>query len=530
MNNNKLRLTKRGAVIATLIVACTFTVSSCTDDFVDLNTPPNQISESNIDVGLLGQAFAQSQWSGMLGLHWVFQIGENLFADLYAQYFATTAENFDSDQYVEVGRWINLLWVRFYGNGARQLSFIENFTTENESLELPNALAKVWKVQLYHRITDYWGPILYSQYGNGETTVTYDSQQDIYMDFFTTLDEALAVLNNNRGSAVFEGHDQVYDGDVDSWITFANSLRLRLAMRIRYVDPAKAQAEAEKAVAAGVMTANSHNAMLLTAAGSENPHTTITNWGEFRMSSAMESLLEGYDDPRIGVYFSPAKDGDSDGDGSAFEGMRNGLPRIQKGAVLNPQFSDMGPMWLPPRRGGTDIRVMGVSEVYFLRAEGALIGWNMGGTAKDLYEEGIRMSMTESRIGADMASIDAYIAGTSLPSAPQDTWSTPPLTDIPVAFDTGGSSERQLEQIITQKWLAIYPDGMEAWAEYRRTGYPKLYPIIESQNPRVGVNDVMRRMTFVSSEYDNNGEATQAAVSLLGGPDENDTKLWWDAK
>ncbi|MCY4204328.1 MAG: SusD/RagB family nutrient-binding outer membrane lipoprotein [Bacteroidetes bacterium] len=512
------------------MVACTFSVSSCTDDFVDLNTPPNQISEGNIDVGLLGQAFARSQWSGMLGLHWVFQIGENLFADLYAQYFATTAENFDSDQYVEVGRWIDLLWTQFYGTGARELSFIETFTSENEGLELPNALAQIWKVQLYHRITDYWGPILYSQYGNGETTVAYDSQQDVYMDFFSTLDDALAVLNQNRGGAVFAGHDQVYNGNVDSWITFANSLRLRLAMRIRYVDPAKAQAEAEKAIAAGVMTDNSHNAMMLTAAGSENPHTTITNWGEFRMSSAMESLLEGYDDPRIGVYFSPAKDGDSDGDGSPFEGMRNGLPRIQKGAVLNPQFSDMGPMWLPPRRGGTDIRVMGVSEVYFLRAEGALQGWNMGGTVQDLYEEGIRMSMTESRIGADMASIDAYIASTDLPSAPQDSWSTPPLSDIPVAFDSGGSAERQLEQIITQKWLALYPDGMEAWAEYRRTGYPKLYPIIESQNPRVSASEVMRRMTFVSSEYDNNAEATQAAISLLGGPDENDTRLWWDAK
>ena len=140
------------------------------------------------------------------------------------------------------------------------------------------------------------------------------------------------------------------------------------------------------------------------------------------------------------------------------------------------------------------------------------------------------MSMTESRIGADMASIDAYIASTDLPSAPQDSWSTPPLSDIPVAFDSGGSAERQLEQIITQKWLALYPDGMEAWAEYRRTGYPKLYPIIESQNPRVSASEVMRRMTFVSSEYDNNAEATQAAISLLGGPDENDTRLWWDAK
>ena len=523
---------KEWGVLLVLAAVLPFAVSSCTDDFVSLNTPPHQISEGSIDVSLLGQAFARSQYYGMQGSPGAFQLGQSLFADLYSQYFATTAENFDSDQFVEVGRWINGFWRSFYGDGARSLDFVETFSTENEGLELPNAVAKVWRVQLYHRMTDYWGPVLYSNFGNGETSVPYDSQKDIYMDFFTTLDEALAVLNQNRGGSVFAGHDQVFDGSVDRWITFANSLRLRLAMRIRYVDAAKAKTEAEKAVAAGVMMDNSHNAMLKTTAASRNPYNIITNWGEFRMSSAMESLLEGYKDPRAGVYFSPAGDGDSDGDGSPYEGMRNGLPRVQKGSVLNSQYSDMGKDWLPPGKGGTNpvIRIMGAAEVYLLRAEGAVQGWNMGGSAKDLYETGIRMSLTESRIGADMATADAYIAGTSLPADPQDSWSTPPLSDIPVAFDTGGSAERQLEQIITQKWLALYPDGWEAYAEYRRTGYPKLYPIIESQNPRVGVDEIMRRMTFVSSEYDDNGEATTAAVSLLGGPDENDTRVWWDAK
>lgn len=527
-----LHTTKKWRLLAVLAAVLPFTLSSCTDDFVSLNTPPHQISEANIDVGLLGQAFAQSQYFGMLGSPGTFQLGQSLFADLYSQYFATTAENFDSDQYVEVGRWIDGFWRSFYGRGARELAFVESFTEENEGLELPNAVIKVWKVQLFHRMTDYWGPVLYSQFGNGETSVAYDSQQDIYTDFFTKLDEAVAVLEQNRGGSVFAGHDQVFDGNVDAWITFANSLRLRLAMRIRYADPGKAKTESEKAVAAGVMTDNSHNAMLLTTANSRNPYNVITNWGEFRMSSAMESLLEGYNDPRKDIYFSPSVDGDSDGDGSPHEGMRNGLPRVQKGSVLNSQYSDMGTIWLPPNKGGTNppIRVMSAAEVYLLRAEGAVQGWNMGGSAKDLYDLGIQMSITESRVGGDMAAANAYAAGTSLPADPQDQWASPPLSDIPVAFDEGGSAERQLEQIITQKWLALYPDGWEAYAEYRRTGYPRLYPIIESQNPRIPVDGVMRRLTFVSSEYDNNGEATQAAVGLLGGPDENDTKVWWDKK
>jgi len=234
----------------------------------------------------------------------------------------------------------------------------------------------------------------------------------------------------------------------------------------------------------------------------------------------------------VGTYFSQAVDGDRDGDGSPYEGMRNGLPRTDKGSELNTDYSDMGTNWLNANRGGINppIRVMGAAEVYFLRAEGALLGWQMGGTAEQLYNEGIRMSMSEERIGAPSDAVDAYIASTNTPVSPDDEWGTAPLSDIPVAFESGASQERQLEQIITQKWLALYPDAWEAFAEYRRTGYPRLYPIIESQNTKLAEGDIFRRMTFVSSEYDTNGDAVQEATNLLGGEDANDTRLWWDAK
>jgi hypothetical protein len=85
---------------------------------------------------------------------------------------------------------------------------------------------------------------------------------------------------------------------------------------------------------------------------------------------------------------------------------------------------------------------------------------------------------------------------------------------------------------MTQKWLAIYPNGWEAWAELRRTGYPKQYARVQSENPDVGVNDVMRRMIYVASEFDTNGDAVQAAIAgpELGGADKNNTKVWWDNK
>ena len=527
MTNRALHACGACILIATALVP----LASCTDDFNALNTPDDQIVVDQVDANLVGQAFAQSQYRGMYGLHWQFQISTSLFADLYAQYFATTAENFDSDQYVEVGRWIDLAWTSFYGNAAPQIDFVEDLT-EEQGLDVQNAAAKIWRVQLYHRITDYWGPIIYSEFGSGETSVAYDAQEDVYKDFFQTLDEAIAVLEQNRDGSAFGTNDQLYGGDVNQWLKYANSLRLRLAMRVRYVEPALAQSEAEKAIAGGVMEGNGDNAIILTTENSRNPYTTITDWGEFRMSSAMESVLEGYEDPRKEVYYSPAVDGDNDGDSSPYEGMRNGLPRTEKGPALNSIYSDMGVDWLNDNRGGSNppLRVMAASEVYFLRAEGALEGWNMGGSAEEFYNEGIRLSMSESRIGAPTSDIDAYISSTSTPVSPEDAWGSPPLSDIPVAFQTGADKERQLEQIITQKWLALYPDGWEAFSEYRRTGYPTLYPIINSANPNLAEDAVFRRMTFVDSEFSNNQAATEAAIGLLGGPDQNDTRLWWDVK
>jgi len=513
------------------MLVLTLFLGGCTDDFEPLNTPQDELIADNLGTNLLGQAFSQAQYRGVYGLHWQHQISQALFSDLYAQYFATTAANFDSDQYVEVGRWIDLAWGAFYEDAAPQLDLVLNKTAE-EGLELEHAVAQVWKVQMYHQITDYWGPAMYSEFGNGEKVVPYDSQQEIYNDFFSTLEEAVGVLEQHRGENAFGSNDLMYGGNVNQWIRFANSLRLRLAMRVRYVNSSLAQDQAEAAVSGGVIESNQDIAEVKTTSNNRNPYFTITNWGEFRMSSAMESSLEGFDDPRIETYFSPAAGGDSDGDGSSYEGMRNGLPRQNKVPALNENHSDMGISWLPGGKGGTNanISVMRAAEVFFLRAEGALQGWNMGGTAEDLYNQGIRASLNEERFDVSSDEIDAYVNSSNTPEPPQDQWNTPAMSDIPVAFESGASQERQLEQIITQKWLALYPDSWEAYAEHRRTGYPRLYSIIKSLNPDVAKDETMRRMTYVSSEFSTNSEAVNNAIDMLDGPDQNDTRLWWDAK
>lgn len=530
-----------GLGLLALFVA--FIAVSCTD-FTELNTPSDRLTAENLDASLLGQQFAQSQFHGARGNAGGggLQIGKNLFADLYAQYFATTAENFDSDQNVPVGNWLNAAWNYPYGTPGPQIQGLIDFTEEN-SLPVLNALGKIWKVYIFHTTTDYWGPIIYSEFGNGETSVPYDSQEAVYNAFFADLDSAIGVLTANQSATPFVGHDLIYNGNATQWIKFANSLRLRLAMRVVYADAALAQSQAEAAVghAVGVIEDNADNALVATGTNSRNPMNTITNWGEFRMSATMESFLNGYDDPRASRMFNFPVDPNFD---SEYRGLRNGLPRPDKGVTVNALYSDMADRWRPDNSGGfPGIEVMRAAEVWFLRAEGELRGWDMGvASAQAAYETGIRTDMEDAEYGAvDPADITAYISSTATPedytNPDQPSWDHAAVTDVEIAWDNvaflaagGGINETNLEQIITQKWLALYPDGMEAWAEARRTGYPKMFERIQSTNPDVDANEMMRRVPFTDNERSNNSAAVDAAEGLLGGPDNAATKLWWDKK
>ena len=277
------------------------------------------------------------------------------------------------------------------------------------------------------------------------------------------------------------------------------------------------------------MTDNDDNAVITTTADAMHPLTTITNWGEFRMSALMESFLKGYNDPRLEIYFSPSINGDSDGDGNAFEGLRNGQPTEAKSIKLNGNHSNVHVRWQPEERGGTNpsIKVMSASEAYFLRAEGALEGWEMGGTAASLYELGIRASLIEIMHPTDSV-VNAYLQSIAIPTASDED--SPPTTDVPVKFDESAAKERQLEQVITQKWIALFPDGWEAFSELRRTGYPKTYPLIEVENPDLRGDEIFRRLTFVDSEHADNPEGLTGAAILLKGPDNNATHVWWDKK
>lgn len=535
--------------VAVLAVLLTMGTVSCTDQFDELNKPRAQLTADQMDASMIGFAFAEAQHLGMRSWYQ----GNNLFAGEYSQFHATIHPNFASSNFNGPGSWSNLLMEGFYSNtaygaAANQLDLVlKNTATNNQKPE--NALAKIWKVALYHRQTDYWGPIIYSNFGSGKTSVPFDSQKDIYYDFFKILDEAAVDLRAANPAVKIFGisggsHDLVYDGNVLKNLKFLNSLRLRLAIRISYIEPAKAKQEAEKAASApeGFIINNADNALSKVKIDGTNVNklSTITYISEFVLSSTLASLMNGYEDPRIPVYTQPCC-GRLTPASAVFGGLvgfRNGNPPSQRGTNLDLQYSYVGKKWLPINNGGTNEpdHIMEAAEVFFLRAEGALRGWNMGGTAQQLYNEGIKASI-KFRTTASDAVIDAYVNSTKTPAKPLDRFgkpdvrNSPPVSDIPVLYQAGGSFERQLEQIITQKWLALFPmNDTEAWAERRRTGYPRGYAIVESANPALTRTQLVRRLIYPPNSYSTNRTATEAALVLLGGPDTYATRLWWDAK
>jgi hypothetical protein len=509
------------------ILLFTMFLSGCTKNFEKINTDPNKVTEITIENA--PYFFANAVNYGSIQDIGTYNIIPQCHQDMWVQYFAPVG-SWLTDKF-DVMQWFFFHWDGIYYHTLPHLNKIIEIT---EGVDQPVcAIAKIWKVYSVHILTDLYGPIPYSQACKGQLSTPYDSQESIYNNFFELLDQAITDLKAADPAVhPFGNEDVIYQGDIKKWLKFANSLRLRLAIRISYVNPAKAKTEAEKAVADGVMLdagesiltngTMGDNAMIKVTANSQNPLNFIVAWNSMCMSGAMESYLKGYGDPRMYQYFSSNKNG-------MYHGIPNGLNDAEWGAqpyTTMDSLCNAGPQFSPDLMNSNPFNVMYTAESYFLRAEGALNGWNMGGTAKDLYEQGITASMHQWGI-TDETKIDNYMNGTSTPIPLNDYFHTPAVCDIPVAFSP--YSNIQLQQIITQKWLALFPDACEAWSELRRTGYPKLYAIKTSVNPDIPAGSMISRIPFVGPEKDLNAAAVSAATALLGtGGDKASTKLWWN--
>ncbi len=510
-----------------LSVLCLLVVmSSCTRDFEEINTDRTRIEV--LAPKQLDKLFSTAEYAGITNTdQWAggYQLVQSLASDEQAQFFSCTQAAFPSDRNAMVGRWINGGWSAFL-QGATTLAEIIKQTegTAPAPDPLREAVAKIWKVYIYMPMTDAFGPIPYSQVGSGEDVIGYDSQESIYMDFFKILTEATGVLSQNADKKAFATGDVIYDGDLAKWLKLGNSLRLRAAIRIskKLPDVAKTQAEAAIAASGGMVITNGDNAnMRPTPPNYLNPLGVISEWGEFRMSAAMESVLKGYQDPRMPMYFAPAKNT------GLFKGIRNGLSILQMSDAYNSNDnnSNVVPRFQNAANGTEPHTLYVAAETWFNMAEAALNGWSVGSfTAKECYEKGIAASMEQWGVSG----YASYLTSTNTPQALGDAYNTPALSNIPVAF--GASLDVQREQVGTQKWLALYPSmSPEAWAEFRRTGYPKLYPRLNNENPDASTDAAsVKRLIFPPDEATINAAGYQSGLELLGGPDKTSTKLWWN--
>ncbi|MGV8090547.1 MAG: SusD/RagB family nutrient-binding outer membrane lipoprotein [Mangrovibacterium sp.] len=438
--------------------------------------------------------------------------------------------------------WHNTGFSRHYNTCIPVLQSILEITKDNN---IPAySIALIFKVYVMHQLTDLWGPVPYTKAGSGEEKVPYESQKDVYYLMFKDLNDAIssltAAVQKEPGLSVFGAGDMIYNGDASRWIRFGNTLRLRLAMRISNIDPDKAKQEAEAAAAGATLETNNDDALcdVTSWASTGNGLPRMESFFQDIMSSTMESFMVGYNDPRLSEYWSPVVyDATMDAAGylaefknnvGGYHGMTRGYetqwnPYTRAHSKYGPRFKDGNQLITP-------INMMHAAEAYFLKAEGAWRGWNMGGNAQSFYEKGIEISIKQWKGTSFPATeISNYINSTATPADPGNyPYYDSPTTNIPVKFSS--DRDKQYEQIITQKWLALFPISIEAFADYRRTRLPKLhakkYSVNANVNPALG--QIVTRLPFVSSEITTQPDEVEKAVELLGGPDLESTPLWWD--
>lgn len=534
--------------------AILLTAAACTGDYLDINSNQSQPGDLSADGFALVSSmtnicstvtpsdvnctqFVDCLLGGTLGGY--FSDGANF----QNSFIRNNAPDNWSSVFLKDSKIISTLYTN--------ISMVEGYC-ENTGEVVPLAVANIIKVAAMNRVTDCYGPIPYSAIGfEGAVKTPYDSQEEVYNQFFAELATARQQLLDNRTAVLSPLVDKVYAGDVDKWIRFCNSLQLRLAMRISYANPTLAQQKAEDAVNpinGGVIESNDQNATWKNYEISTNSMRTaiMYNAHDSRPSAEIACYLNGYNDPRLPKYLTesatndasyasapePFKDEDGnwmkspEGVSCQYIGIRRGWQTFN--TTWSVRFSDI---ILP---GNTPALWLNASEVCFLRAEGiAVFGWDLGGSAETFYNKGIQLSMEDYGVGDGYAD---YVADeTSVPAQFYDptglnNWSGT-IPAVTIKWDESLTAEEKQQKIITQKWIANWKLGNESWADYRRTGYPFLIPVAYSGSAEVDINRGPQRMPYPAAEYTDNLANVQVAVSdYLQGPDNLATKLWWACK
>ena len=476
---NKLRTIRTPAAIAAVALA----IGACDNGITNLNTNPN-----SPDVATPEFLFANATEAAISRV-----FGAGLHMDitaLWAQHYAEHRFSLE-DRYSIADGLISGHWSGFYAGPLQDLQETIALSVEDER---PNAAAQARILQswTYSIVTDLWGDVGYTEALQGRdptsgSSPALDPQSEIYDALFAELDAAQASFVPDGRELV--GADLLYGGDTEAWRKFANSLRLRLAMRLSNVDATQGAAEFTAALADGVFESNADNARLdyIDNGTNLNPiHAYVRDRDDHSVSATLVDTLISLSDPRLPIYANPTA-------GGTYVGQPNGSlaqPALTAISKIGSFFSDPD----------APVFVMTYAEVLFLRAEAAERGWTTEDAAA-LYAAAIRASMEQ--VGVASGDIDTYLA------------------QAEVQYNAAGTTP--LQQIGLQKWIALYGNGVEAWSEWRRTGVPALLPGPDALND----GNIPRRLTYPQREYSLNGANIEAAEARQGGATLNDT-VWWD--
>lgn len=523
---------------------------SCSD-FDDMNVDPEHLGGGNLNYNLL---FTGAQVQA-LGSDWDVWRNGIIYCSTMMQH--TTSVGWVANYvFYDYNNDYNTAYWQVYSSdnrGAiREIINIIDQWRDKGGFANDYQIARILKAYMFHRMTDLHGDIPYSEVGRIKEGIgypKYDTQEFIYNDLLKELDEAQAAINGSESQ--LGNADLYYHGDAGKWKKFANSLILRVAMRLSKVDADKAKTWVAKAVNNGLFESVDDNAMLVHTDGtpaddSAEPYAKIfsdADAGTFFISETFMDMLKNANDPRVPLIGSVCTDPIAKYSNPAYEkGVSD--PDRQKGLPVG--YEDGGPAgfafseWpgyaalngadyksvfsVPSRYTYGDPKtaptmIVTHAENQLLLAEAAVHGW-VSGQAEDYYKAGVKAAMEQFKF---------YSGGQELYSQ----YLPPTIVNSYVNALTLSSVEATaLEQINTQYYITTFCDEYEAFANWRRSGYPQLTPVNNTGYPGSAhvTNEIPRRFTYPVDESQSNSTNYMEAVKRLSGGDRMSSRVWWDVE
>lgn len=542
---------KANKILIYISAVFVITLGACTKNFDSINTDPTQANASQFDPNLLLSGSQTAYFIANQGYN-----GPILFQSMWTQTFASAAYPSyysNGDKYVASGNlsdYQQRLWIRAY-NSASYCYELLDLAKGNDSYSNLRAIGMIMEFLNMQVITDTYGDCPFTQALQAKTIThpVYDSQQSIYAAMLNKLDSVLPTLDPAKSAPTNDAFS--YKGNIAKWKKFGYSLMLRIAMRLTKVDAATAQQYTEKAYAGGVFESNDDNLYMAfdnaNGYGNNNSSALVVpeDYSEVRWGKVLIDYLKANNDPRLSKIAEVPDSGyDADkkllisaipsipGDPTPAkqQGMPNGYDQNggatditnapdypgASGTVAGKSFNPIGKYSRPTTALYISLNTPGFVLTYaqteFLLAEAAARGWNVGADASTHYANALSAALqtygTLNAVGAiDAGTADAYAAAHPL--------------DI-------SSLDNSLKQINTQYWVltgTIF-DFVEAWTNWRRSGYPELTAVNYTGNFSSG--SIPRRQQYPTTEAATNPDNYKTAAANLQGGDTWTSRVWWD--